>query len=204
MYGQGNYGKILYSDYNPTEADVRANSPNLMKYLPQYYHNSKVTQSVIHTHEYELGKLNVDIKDITNQLSVDTATWGLVYYERVFNIPTNLDDTYENRREVINARIRGQGTATKAMIKLTAEAFSGGEVDVIEHNNKCYITIKFIGHLGIPRNMGLFLETIEDIIPAHMGFEIEYSYTTWDMIHAKNLNWSDTVNTTWTDFRSTR
>lgn len=202
MYGQSDYSKTLYADFDPTESQILAHAPDLMKYLPTYYHKSKVTQSVLNSHSYELGKIDVEIEDIHAQLNIDTATWGLVYYERVHGIATNLDDTYENRREVIKARMRGQGTVTKAMIKLTAEAFSGGEVDVIEHNNESYFVIRFIGVLGIPRNMGAFLETIEDLCPAHLGYEIEYTYTVWDMIHDKNATWNDTNNQTWSQLRT--
>lgn len=187
---------------NFDDLSITKKMPNLLKYLPKYYQKSEVTKNVLDAHAYEVGLLDLQIDDIRAQLNVETATWGLVYYERTYGIKPNPTDSIQNRREVVTAKMRGQGTITKAMIKLTAEAFSGGEVEIIEHNDEDYFVIRFIGVLGIPRNMGAFLETIEDLCPAHLGYEIEYTYTVWDMIHDKNATWNDTNNQTWSQLRT--
>ena len=87
--------------------------------------------------------------------------------------------TYERRREILMAKLRGQGTTTRKMIEDTAAAFSGGEVKVIEDNPVIFL-LSVYRHQGIPRNMQAFVSMLEDIKPAHLSYRFEYRYTTWN------------------------
>lgn len=176
--------------------------PNLLKLLPNYYQTSEVTKNVLDAHAYEIGLLDLQIEDIKAQLNIETATWGLVYYERNYGIKPDPNDTIQNRRDVVIAKMRGQGTITKTMIKLTAEAFSGGEVEIIEHNDESYFVIKFIGTKGIPTNLNTFKETLDEIIPAHLGYEFEYTYTVWNMVQNQGLIWNDLHPKTWDQLKT--
>jgi len=148
----------------------------------------------------ELGKLYYYLKDLINQLFINTATWGLSIYEKQFGLQTNMGLSYEERREIIKAKLKGRGTTTKQMIKDTAEAFSGGEVDVIEYPEESKFIVKFIGVKGIPRNMQGFIDMLETIKPAHLAYEIMYTYTVWDFV--KHITWEQASQYTWNEFRT--
>lgn len=195
MYSNTLYGLSIYSETIPSEQDVEALSPDLMKYLPPYYHLSFAIREVMKAEETQLGTLNYYIKDLEKQFSLESATWGLAAYERELGITTNISLSYEERREVIKAKWRSVGTTTKAMIKNVAEAFSGGEVDIIEYPKESYFIIKFIGIKGIPKNMKGFIDTLEKIIPAHLGYEFKYSYTVWNALSP--MTWSQAGLKTW-------
>lgn len=128
-----NYGTTQYGINEEDNIDeIKLISPDLMRYMPDYYITSKVMKELEHSNSLELGRLNYKIKDIKNQLWIDTATWGLSYWEKEYGIEINLSLGYEQRREVLKAKKRGQGTTTKQMIKNVAETFSGGEVNIIQ------------------------------------------------------------------------
>ena len=140
------------------------------------------------------------LEDTINQCFVVSATWGLERWERVLGIETNLQLSFEQRREVIIAKICGQGTTTMEMIKNTAAVFSGGDVDVIEDNAHSRFIVRFVGAKGIPRNIRGFIEMLEEIKPAHLAYEFEYRYTVWNWLK-QNYTWNSLQKISWDELR---
>lgn len=196
-YGTTKYGVIQYAETIPNSEEIKKYKVDLTKYVPPFVYNNSVMKAIYDVQGTELGGLYYCIDDLLKQCFIDTATWGLVYWEEEFGIETNLSMSYEQRREILKAKKRGQGTTTKAMIKNAAEAFSGGEVNIIEHNDGYYFTVQFIGVKGIPRNMEAFRNMLDDIKPAHLGYVFQYTFTVWDLLKEKKLTWGDAKAKTW-------
>ncbi|EKN67508.1 DUF2313 domain-containing protein [Schinkia azotoformans] len=199
MYGAFQYGELKYGENKVTDEDLESYSPNLLNYLPPLYRDILEMEKLQNSLSIELGNLYFSKSDIENQLFIESATWGLTFWERVFGIQSNLSLSYEERREIIKAKIRGYGTVTKTMIKEVALAFTNAEVDVIEHPESYSFVVKFIGVKGIPKNMAGFLEIIEIIKPAHLSYSIEYTFTWWDKL--KELTWTSAKAKTWNELR---
>lgn len=198
MYGTENYGTNEYSrELQVTDDELKPYKPELLKYIAPFLRGVTEFKAWDKTCGYELGILALRKEDIVKQFFIETATWGLVYWEKQYGIATDLNKTYEDRREVIKAKIRGSGTATKAMIKNTAEAFSGGEVNIIEHPENYSFTVQFVGALGIPKNLEAFKEILETIKPAHLGYDFKYTYTVWDFLKNKPTLWDNVKTSTW-------
>ena len=172
---------------------------NLLDYLPSFYHNSNIVKSFIDSNSIEANILKDYVEDLNNNLYIKTATWGLDLFEEELGLTTDKSISYEERRERILAKKRGNGTTTKAMIKNTAEAFSGGEVEVIENFNDYSFVVKFVGVKGIPKNLTLFKNMIEEIKPAHLNYELAFTYTVWNMVMAADNTWNDFNNKTWVE-----
>lgn len=198
-YGESQYGVLQFGEETIPDSDIEVRAPDLMKYLPWYYQSSTVMREIQNSIAKEFGALNYNIIDLEKQFFIDTATWGLSIYEKELRLPTNLTLSYEERREIIKAKLWGRGTTTKQMIKDTAEAFSGGEVDVIEYPEEYKFVVKFIGVKGIPRNMQGFIDMLETIKPAHLAYEFKYTYTVWN--HLTDLTWGQANAMTWDELR---
>ena len=198
-YGESQYGVLQFGEETIPDSDIELRAPDLMLLLPWFYKGNITMQELQNSASKELGRLYYHLEDFINQLFVDTATWGLSIYETELDLATNPSLPYEERRELIKAKLWGRGTTTKQMIKDTAEAFSGGEVDVIEYPSEYRFVVKFIGVKGIPRNMQGFIDMLEAIKPAHLAYEVKYTYTVWDFI--KHLTWNDVSSMTWGDLR---
>ncbi|OOM82508.1 hypothetical protein CLPUN_02100 [Clostridium puniceum] len=194
MYGINEYGTISYADNLAFTEEVTKRIPNLMKYLPKYYYTSNVMKNVQGSNGIELGLLDYKLDDILDQLLIETATWGLDYWEKEYGLETNKLLSYEERREIVRAKKRGRGTTTIAMIKNTAEAFSGGEVSVIPHNEQYYFTVHFIGIKGIPRNMQAFKDMLETIKPAHLNYDFAFTYNTYGDIRDNSFDYGRLEN----------
>ena len=203
MYSKKIYGVSSYldipKDYMQDEEIEIKRETNLLEYLPSFYHNSDIIKFFMESNSVEVDILKAYMNDLIKNLYVKTATWGLDLFEEELGLTTDKSASYEERRERILAKKRGNGTTTKKMIKNTAEAFSGGEVDVIENFSDYSFIVKFVGVKGIPKNLALFKQMIEEIKPAHLNYELAFTYTVWSMVMAKNNIWNDFNNKTWVE-----
>lgn len=201
IYGISPYLDILKVQEENNEIEIKREA-NLLEYLPSFYHNSDIIKSFMESNNIEVDTLKAYVEDLSKNLYVKTATWGLDLFEEELGLVTDKSVSYEERRERILAKKRGSGTTTKAMIKNTAEAFSGGEVEVIENYNDYSFIVKFVGVKGIPKNLTLFKKMIEEIKPAHLNYELAFTYTVWNMIMSNSNVWNDFNNKTWLELMS--
>ena len=201
MYGTSKYGLVNYCINTITADEINKYKIDLTKYVPTFISEISEMKAIYDVQGTELGSLLYYSKDLLNQFFINTATWGLIYWEDEYGIDTNLDMNYEDRRTVLKAKKRGQGTTTKEMIKNVAESFSGGEVNIIENNANYSFIVKFIGIKGIPKNMEAFKNMLEDIKPAHLGYVFEYTYTVWNVLKEKNLTWISSEVKTWDELK---
>lgn len=171
---------------------------DLAQYAPPFLQRVRELAEIWRTEGYEVGLLQYYINDLFNQAFVSTATWGLTSWEDMYGVTTDMALSYEQRREILTAKIRGQGTTTKEMIRQTAEAFSGGEVEVIEDNGNHLFIVRFVGIKGVPDNMPAFIGMLEDIKPAHLAYRFEYTYTIWANFNGSMI-WDDVKPRTWDD-----
>ena len=199
MYGQSEYGTVGYSADKEARDEAERYYVDLTKLVPEFIAEKTEMHGLYIAQGYELGYLRHALEDMISQCFISTATWGLVRWEKIFNITTNHALTFEQRREILIAKICGQGTTTVQMIKDTASAFSGGEVDVIEDNANSRFIVRFIGIKGIPRNMKDFIAMLQEIKPAHLAYDFEYRFTLWDEI--KPYRWDNFAGMSWDELR---
>ena len=203
MYSKKIYGVSSYLDIEKVKEEQDKieikREADLLEYLPSFYHNSDVIKTFMESNSIEVDTLKAYIEDLSKNLYVKSATWGLDLFEEELGLATDKSISYEERRERILAKKRGNGTTTKAMIKNTAEAFSGGEVEVIENFSDYSFIVKFVGIKGIPKNLTLFKNMIEEIKPAHLNYELAFTYTVWSMVMAADNTWNDFGSKTWVE-----
>lgn len=154
----------------------------LIKLLPDYYAKNEtmiLLQSIL---SGIVGRLEAGLEQTVLECSASTASGLLSRYERIYGIKTDVSKSDSFRIEQIKAKLSGSGTTTKEMIRLVASSFSNGEVEVIEDNANSRFVIKFVGTVGIPKNMDGLTVAIEEIKPAHLAFEYEYVYNTYAVL----------------------
>lgn len=152
----------------------------LLDYLPPYERNSSVFQQIFRAEEIELNKIDLDISSLAKQLSIDTATWGLVIYEKELGIRTSLNKPLEERRSVIKSKWRGIGKVDAALIKTVVDAYTNGGVEVGFDGN---IIVNFNDVKGIPSNMDDVYSAIHEIKPAHLDIIYLFAYLLIKEIH---------------------
>lgn len=168
----------------------------MIKDLPLFLRKSKLIQETFLSEEKQFQRLSTDIEDLKRQLSIDTATWALSIYEKDLNIPTNLNKPLSERRSVIKSKLRGTGKVDALLIKIVADAYTNGDVSVIFNG---VIEVKFNSKRGIPPNIEDLQKALEDIKPAHLALNFQFTFTTWNRFDSFNLTWNDidALNKTW-------
>lgn len=178
---------------------INNTAPNLMEYLPEFYKKNNEMVLVQNVNVHEINRINNIIDDMAKQFAISTATWGLDLWEFEYGIVTDHNKSYEQRREILKAKERGQGTTTVSMLKNTAQAYSNGEADIIEVFDQYMFIIKFIGTKGIPEQLDELDKTIRQIKPAHLAHDYEYTFLTWNEFDKYNNTFDnlDNMNFTW-------
>lgn len=201
MYGKELYGTEKYADER-TGSSSEEYYTDLTPLVPPFLLEKKELYEIYHAQGYEVGYLQHVLEDTVAQCFIPTATWGLERWENLFSMETNTNLTYEQRREILFAKIRGQGTITVERIKEAAAAFSGGDVEIIEDNPHHRFIVRFIGVKGIPRNMNGFIGMLESIKPAHLAYAFEYRYTIWNYLKEQAHVWEYFKKMSWDELRA--
>lgn len=171
----------------------------LIDRLPSFYKNSKEVINIQETLENERIELEKKIKVLINDLFVITSE-NISEWEKFVGIKSDVTKPLEFRKTNVIARIRGKGTTTKDLIKSVSESYANTEVDVIEKNNIYSFIVKFIGIKGIPENLDDLRKAIEEIKPAHLDVNYEFTYNTWQMV--SHVTWGEVGNITWEQLRT--
>lgn len=166
-------------------------------YLPLYYHDSTVIDGILTAEAAEFADLNAEITDVLAQYFVDTATWGLTYWERLCGIATDNTKPIEQRRSVVKSQLRGYGTVTVASIVNVAESYVNGSVRVEEFPEKNTIMVRFVDERGAPSNLADIKRIIKEIIPAHLRATFSFTYISWDEIESRGTTWDKISEQTW-------
>lgn len=172
---------------------------NLMSLLPQDYLRSPAMVELQKAIEWAGTEMEVDIDDLCNQLFLGTATWGLSLWEKMFDVKTDLSKSYEFRRAAVRAKMMGTGTTTVELIKNVAESFLGGEVEIVEQNEKYMFQIVMVSIYGVPPNVEDLKRALEEIKPAHLGFEIIYLKHSWRDVKTHTWRWAQ--GKTWKEIK---
>ena len=141
---------------------------------------------------------------LMDQLCVNTATWGLQYWEQTLGITVEQGKDLEYRRSRIRSKLRGSGVTTVALIESVAESFSNGDVAVTEDPQAYRLEIKFVGTIGIPPNLEDLTASLREILPAHLAWDYVMVYNTWDMTaqhtwdELRQRSWDDVKGVAWT------
>ncbi|MBX4149499.1 putative phage tail protein [Paenibacillus lautus] len=133
-----------------------------------------------------LDNFEVELNSLLAQLNIDTATWALSIYEKELGIRTDLNKPLDERRSVIKSKIRGTGKIGAAQIKIVADAYSNGNVEVtLEHG----IRIEFTSTYGIPPNVDDLKRMVREIAPAHLSINYVFRFYMYGEMTATGMTY---------------
>lgn len=153
---------------------LTSNGEELLSWLPRFLQYDSNVQAVIDIMSLEIDLLDETAQDVLDQLFVQTATWGLKYWERLLQLPEEPAGlTESDRRSILITKLRSNkaqsGLEFRAVLDtyalsytITADANGGTLLIDITYNPDDYTEAQ--------------LETIiRSIVPAHLDLTITYS-----------------------------
>lgn len=173
----------------------------MKSYIPEYLRTSQVITSILDAEEAELDQVNGTIEDILLQFYVETtAEAGLLLWEQFLGLTSYTNKPLNQRRSRIISKLRGIGTINAALIQNVAESYIYGHVDVTEHPEIYSFTVKFIDPYGVPPNLADIKAAVEEIKPAHLAAEYQFTFTAWGEV--KNITWGEVNAGAWEDLKT--
>ncbi len=142
----------------------------LLKLLHKIYRKDKFTLELTKTISIQLDKAEQNIKEIAKQQYLDSATWGLDIFEKELN-RKGKSKPVEQRQAVIQAKWRGAGKLTLLLIQRTLQCYITGNV-IVAFQKRLMITIQ--GEILQAVNLYDVVHTIEEVKPAHIGWDFKY------------------------------
>jgi len=152
----------------------------LILQLPRFMRKSMVYDAIFGAIASQIDARALDFEDLCRQMSVETATWALAIYEAELRIPIDPNKSISERRAVIKSKMRGFGKVDSALIKIVADSYTNGDVDV--HFTDGTIVITFTSVVGLPPNIEDLQTAIEEIKPAHLAVLYVYLYNTHQVL----------------------
>lgn len=174
---------------------------NLLRLLPEDYPKSPAVVELQKAIEKLGTATEEDVADLLDQFFLDTATWGLSCWEKVYGVESDAKKSLEVRRSAVRAKMRGMGTTTVELVQNVSESFVNGEVAVEEHNDEYRFDIVMLSVIGIPPNMEDLKRAIEEIKPAHLAYEIIIKYNTWGMVRNSQMTWGAAQERKWVEMK---
>ena len=143
----------------------------MMRMLPDYYRGSASVGQYFDALVWALSELAAAVADRAAQLWLQSATWMLPRYERIFGI-TATSGTLEERRAVLLARLAARGTCTVERVRQVAAQYTAARVDVLEYYDRYWVEVALSGIDGQPPRMEDLTRSLREILPAHLGLTV--------------------------------
>lgn len=123
------------------------------------------------------------VLDWLEQLTIDTATWGLKYWEQAYGVTPQITDTVEERRGRVKAKMRSPQTVTAAMLENLTDSYINGQSVVTELPRQHKVQIQFNGDYGMPSNLESLTAALLEVLPSHVTYEYLYRYLLVREVH---------------------
>jgi len=165
----------------------------MINYYPQVIRQILEFQAFIKAEGFEVDFLKNAIEICVNEAYLTTMSEErIAQWEKALGLLYSPEDSIEDRRDAIIARVRGQGKLNTASINAIVSAFTGGTAISYIENSVLYVKIT-----PPPNNKQYKFENVkrelQKKVPAHLGLEVTRNYATWGEVKDNFASW-DAIN----------
>lgn len=139
----------------------------MIKTISPIYSYNETMQAIIQSIGMEADYSEELSEDVLKQLFVQTATWGLDFWEDAVNLPTNNSLSYEHRRGKIIAILQSRISITPEKMELIIKNYTGASVSVIENVSDYKFKIEADVDIESINDLSFI---VNDIKPAHLSW----------------------------------
>jgi hypothetical protein len=163
----------------------------MLGYYPKVIQTILEFKAITDQEGQEFNDLRLSLDDVISNAYLGTMLEDrIVLWENVLGIKPLEGTTFDDRREVVIARIRGQGKLNTALINSIVNVFTGGTAIAWVEDSVLYVEIT------PPQNNKQFVfENVEQElrkkVPAHLDFKVSRNYYTWGDIKDNFASWND-------------
>ena len=157
------------------------NLKELVAKLHKYERTSEFANDIFSSIHKKVSEVATFIDTLKGEFFFDTLTISLKSYEKLMKIIPQANATIDERRSAIRARWRANGKNSMKLIQDVCNSWENGRCEAKFIDGK--LQIKFSGKYGIPKTLNVLLNMIEEIKPAHWGYNFLFKYLLLEDIH---------------------
>ena len=172
----------------------------MKSYWPEAIRKILEFQAIAKAEGFEVDFLKNDIELVVNEAYLSTMGEERVSeWEKELGIAPGSEESLQDRRDTIIARIRGQGKLNTELINSIVGAFTGGIAESYIKDSVLYVKIT-----PPPGNKQYkFANVVQELnkkVPAHLGISVTRNYSTWGEVAENYADWN-AINqlNTWED-----
>ena len=174
----------------------------MWNYWPEAIRKILEFQAIAKSEGFEVDFLKNDIELMVNQAYLSTmGEERVASWEKALNIKSGSDESLQDRRDTIIARVRGQSKLNTALINSIVGAFTEGTANSYIKDSVLYVEIT-----PPPNNKQYkFQNVVQELskkTPAHLGISVMRKYATWEEAQENFANWEAIRQlTNWEDLK---
>lgn len=174
----------------------------MLNYYPEVIRQILEFQALMKAEGFEVDFLKDSLDMSINDAYLSTMGESrILQWEHLLKITPNADDTLQDRRDSIIARIRGQGKLNTELINAIVGAFTEGTADSYIEDSVLYVEVT-----PPPNNKQYKFANVERELvnrqPVHLGLVVKRNYATWEEVSANFADWSTVAQlNTWEDLK---
>ena len=173
----------------------------LKQQVPEHVSGSTVMNDIYNAHGSELDKIVATNEDVLNQLFIETATWGLSYWEEFCGLPILINQDTNIRRAKIRAHFASFGTVNKKTIEKIARDFGFTDVEIVEDYAPYIVKLIFDNSTSSDViDINDLISTLKRICPAHIDFMYIFLFKSWKDIQDNNMTFDMLSDYQWRDY----
>lgn len=203
-------GKIVEADV--TDPDIQSalvlivqetasiSGERLLQYYPQVIQKILEFQALTYVEGFEIDELNLNVDNAINDAYLTTMGESRINeWEKELGLTYSPEDSLDDRRDAIIARIRGQGKLNTALINAIVSAFTGGTAISYIENSTLYVKIT-PPPTSKQYKFDNVVRELEQKVPAHLNLVVTRNYATWGEVKENYTDWN-AINqlTNWED-----
>ncbi len=142
---------------------------------PRFFAASPEFRDIQQALETELEALWAARDGAAEQLCLETATWGLSYWEQTLGLAADRQAALEGRRSRVRAKLRSVGVTTVEAVRSVAESFFPGGVQVVEEAGRFRVEIRLSWKGEAPADPKQLAAALREIMPAHLSWGLRVS-----------------------------
>lgn len=170
-------------------------------YYPEVIQRIKEFQAIIHGESAEFSELGTSNEQVLADAYLTTMSETRVkQWEKILNIPLEVESSLADRRDNVIAKMRGQGKLNSALINLIVNTFTGGTANSYVRDGVLYVEITPSRDNRSDRFANVEQE-LKNKVPAHLGLSVSRNYFTWNEIITGDITWQNVSDNfdTWYD-----
>lgn len=161
----------------------------MRNYWPEAISKILEFQAIAKSEGFEVDFLKNDIELLVNDAYLSTMGEArTAEWEKALGIKSGSDESLQDRRDTIIARIRGQGKLNTALINSIVNAFTGGTAESYIQDSVLHVKIT-----PPPENKQYKFDNVVKELskktPAHIGISVARNYATWKEVNENFANW---------------